>query len=68
MHKFITDPELGKLEFQDLEGMFSYNCKLTLPISAKKVEIFFETDSVDNSPTIAQKKFLQIWLNAMMMF
>jgi hypothetical protein len=59
MSKLITDPELGKLEFQDVEGMLSYNCILTLPISTKQVEIFFETDSVDNSPTIPQKKFLQ---------
>ncbi|MBB1286385.1 hypothetical protein HRH25_18520 [Flavisolibacter sp. BT320] len=59
MSKIIIDPELGKLEFQDVEGMLSYNCKLTLPVSTKQVEVFFETDSVENLPTKAQKRFLQ---------
>lgn len=59
MSKVIIDPELGKLEFQDIEGMLSYNCKLTLPVSTKLVEVFFETDSVEKLPTKAQKQFLQ---------
>lgn len=59
MPKAIIDPELGKLEFTDIEGMMSYDCKMTLPISRKQVEFFFETNSVDNHPTTAQKQFLQ---------
>jgi len=35
MSKAITDPELGKIELQDVDGMLSYNCKLTLPVSTK---------------------------------
>lgn len=59
MSKTITDPELGKLKFQEVEGMLSYSCKLTLPGSTKQVDIFFDTDSVENTPTLAQKQFLQ---------
>ncbi len=54
-----SDPDLGVLEFQDVEGLLSYNCKMTLPISRKQVEIFFETNSIDKLPSSTQKKFLQ---------
>lgn len=59
MPEVIIDPEFGKLEFTDIEGMLSYDCKMTLPISRKQVEIFFETNHIDNHPTTAQKQFLQ---------
>src|SRR6185312_9626088 len=53
------DPDLGLLEYQDIEGLSSYNCKVTLPISKKQVEIFFETTSKDRLPSVEQKKFIQ---------
>jgi hypothetical protein len=59
MPKLITDTDLGTLESTDIEGMLSYNCKVTLPISEKQVEIFFETNSINTLPTTTQKQFLQ---------
>jgi hypothetical protein len=53
------EPDLENLEFQDVDGIFTYNCQLTLPISRKKVHVFFGTDSQDRLPTFSQKQFLQ---------
>ena len=54
---------LGEFDFQNEEGLLTYNCKATLPISKKQVEIFFETDSSANLPTYNQKQFLNKIIN-----
>ncbi|MCW3075364.1 MAG: hypothetical protein JWP69_2433 [Flaviaesturariibacter sp.] len=53
------DSDLGELEFQDFEGDLSYSCEKVLPISEKKVHIFFKTNSFGILPSKLQKQFLQ---------
>jgi hypothetical protein len=53
------DPELGTLSFAEYRDITTYSCRLTLPISAKKVDIFFDTISKEHLPTDQQKRFLK---------
>lgn len=53
------DPELGQISFDEYGDTGSYSCKLALPISSKKVEVFFDTPSKEYLPTDQQKQFLK---------
>lgn len=59
----LIDPSLGKLDFLDVEGHLSYSCKLALPISNKLVEVFFQTNSINNPPTSSQREFLKFLID-----
>jgi len=55
----IEDAELGTLTFADYGDTASYSCKLTLPVSSEKVDVFFETTSKEHRPTDKQKQFFK---------
>lgn len=55
----IKDTKPGTLFFADHGGTASYSCRLTLTISSKKVDVFFDTTSKEHLPTEQQKQFLK---------
>jgi len=55
----IKDTELGKLSFADYGDTASYSCRLTLAISSKNVDVFFDTNSKEHLPTEKQRQFLR---------
>jgi hypothetical protein len=55
----VKDTEFGILSFVDYGDTTSYSCSLTLPISSKKVDIFFDTTSKEHLPTEQQKQFFK---------
>ena len=55
----VRDAEFGTLAFADYGDTASYSCKLTLPISSKKVDVFFDTTSKEHLPTDLQKQFFR---------
>jgi hypothetical protein len=55
----IQDTELGTLSFADYGDTASYSCRLTLAISSKNVDVFFDTTSKEYLPTEKQRQFLK---------
>lgn len=55
----LKDPELGILNFREIEGSCAYEFRMSHPISRIKVSVSFYTDSRDRLPTFSQKQFLQ---------
>lgn len=55
----IKDTELGTLSFADYGDTASYSCSLTLAISSKNVDVFFDTNSKEHLPTKKQRQFLR---------
>lgn len=61
MTKFdiVKDLHLGKLTYDNFGDKVSNCCRIKLPISIYPIDIFFDTDSSDNLPTVKQKQFLK---------
>jgi len=55
----VKDAEFGTFSFADYGDTASYSCKLTLPISLRKVDVFFDTTSKGHLPTDQQKQFFK---------